>query len=76
MNCAVLENEINEQMNGDITAVTFDMGGVDYISSTFLRIVIRLVKALGKEKFIISNVQPSVMKVFKKSNLAEIVTIN
>jgi anti-anti-sigma factor len=76
MNCAVLENEINEQMNGDITAVTFDMGGVDYISSTFLRIVIRLVKALGKEKFIISNVQPSVMKVFKISNLAEIVTIN
>ena len=73
LNSSVLENEINENMKEDITSVIFDLQEVDYISSTFLRIVIKIVKALGKENFVITNVQPSVMKVFKISNLTEII---
>ena len=73
LNCLVLENEINEKMKEDIASVVFDLQEVDYISSTFLRIVIKIVKLLGKENFVITNVQPSVMKVFMISNLSEIV---
>jgi len=73
LNSSVLENEINENMKEDIASVEFDLQDVDYISSTFLRIVIKIVKILGKENFLITNVQPSVMKVFMISNLAEII---
>ena len=73
LNSATLENELNENMKEDISYVLFDMRYVDYISSTFLRIVIKIVKTLGKENFSISNVQPTVMKVFKMANLMEVV---
>ncbi len=73
LNSSVLENEIYENMKEGITSVVFDLQEVDYISSTFLRIVIKTVKAVGKENFVITNVQPSVMKVFKIANLTEIV---
>jgi len=73
LNSSVLENEINGNMKEDITSVVFDMKEVDYISSTFLRIVIRIVKVLGKENFVINNVQPVVLKVFKMANLTDII---
>lgn len=75
LNSSVLENEINENMKEGITSVVFDLQEVDYISSTFLRIVIKIVKAVGKENFAITNVQPSVLMVFKIANLTEIVTV-
>ncbi|MEI8047243.1 MAG: STAS domain-containing protein [Bacteroidota bacterium] len=76
LNSSVLENEINENMKEGITSVVFDLQEVDYISSTFLRIVIKIVKSVGKENFAITNVQPSVLMVFKIANLTEIVTVS
>jgi anti-anti-sigma factor len=75
INSAVLEQELNEKMNEDITSVVFDMQEVDYISSTFLRIVIKIVKAVGKEHFEIRNIQPSVLKVFKMANLTDVINL-
>jgi anti-anti-sigma factor len=75
LNCSVLEKEINENMNENITSVLFDLQEVDYISSTFLRIVIRIVKEVGEKNFTVSNVHPSVMKVFKIANLTEIIKV-
>ena len=75
LNTSVLENEINENMIEDITSVVIDMQEVDYIYSSFLRIVIKIVKAVSKENFVIKNVNPSVMKVFKIANLTEIINI-
>jgi anti-anti-sigma factor len=75
LNTSELENEINENMKVNITSVVFDLQEVDYISSSFLRIVIKIVKAVGKENFAITNVQPSIMKVFKIANLTEIVNV-
>lgn len=73
LNCVVLEKEMAENMKEDISSVIFDLQEVDYISSTFLRIVIQLVKTLGKENFAIINVQPSVTLVFKISGLSELI---
>jgi anti-anti-sigma factor len=75
LNTSELENEISENMKVNITSVVFDLQEVDYISSSFLRIVIKIVKAVGKENFAITNVQPSIMKVFKIANLTEIVNV-
>ena len=75
LNSSVLEAEVNDNMNEGINAVVFDLQEVEYISSTFLRIVIKMVKTLGKENFVITNVQPSVMLVFKMANLTEIIKI-
>ena len=72
-NSALLENEINQNMKEDITSVIFDLREVGYVSSAFLRIVMKIVKKLGRENFILSNVQPSVMKVFKMANFTDIV---
>ena len=75
LNSSVLETEVNENMTENINSVVFDLQEVAYISSTFLRIVIKMVKTLGKENFVITNVQPSVMLVFKMANLTEIIKI-
>ena len=73
LNSSVFESEIGEHMTKEVHSVIFDMQEVNYISSTFLRIVIKTAQALGKEKFMIRNVQPSVMKVFKMANLADLI---
>jgi anti-sigma B factor antagonist len=73
LNSVTLENDLTEQMTAEITSVLFDIESVDYVSSTFLRIVITLVKSLGKENFSIINVQPSVTLVFKIAGLSEII---
>ncbi len=75
LNSSAFEKEIDENIKEDITSVVFDLQEVDYISSAFLRIVIKTVKAIGKDNFSIINVQPSVMKVFKIANLSEIIDV-
>lgn len=75
LNASILESEIDKNLKENITSITFDLKDVDYISSAFLRIVIKTVKALGKENFTVLNVQPSIMKVFKIANLTEIIKI-
>jgi anti-sigma B factor antagonist len=75
LNSSAFEKEIEENIQEDITSVVFDLQEVDYISSAFLRIVIKTVKAMGKDNFTIINVQPSVMKVFKIANLTEIIDV-
>ncbi len=75
LNSGQVENEIDENRKDDITSVVFDLQEVTYISSTFLRVVIKIAKALGKENLSIVNVQPSIMMVFKIANLTEVVKI-
>ncbi len=55
--------------------VVFDLGKVEFVSSTFLRLCLKLAKILGKEKFSLVNVSPTVMKVFQIANLTELCRI-
>lgn len=73
LNSVTLENELAEHLKEDIISVIFNLEEVDYVSSTFLRIVIKLVKTIGKENFAIINVQPSVTLVFKIAGLSEVI---
>jgi len=73
LNSSNTEEDIIKNITPEINQVVLDLGEVDYISSSFLRIITKLVKQLGKENIKITNVQPTVMKVFKIANFSEIV---
>jgi len=69
---------INEEMEKILTKVKeckndvkIDLGGVDYISSSFLRLCVCAAKGenTGKRKVSVTRVNPSVKKVFKISGL-------
>lgn len=52
-------------------SIIFDIGGVDYIASSFIRICIQYAKLAGSGRFSIVNCQPLVKKTFKISGLDE-----
>ena len=51
----------------------FDFSGVDYISSTFLRICIKKYKELGNDRFWIRNPKPDIKRVFKIAGLEKMI---
>lgn len=55
--------------------VVFDLGEVDYIASSFIRICITHAKLAGPGGFSITNCQPFVKKTFKISGLDEVLNI-
>lgn len=63
----VLENQLNELMDGDIKLVALDLEYLDFISSAGLRVVFSTLKKLKARngKLAVSNMQPGVKKVFE-----------
>jgi len=61
-----LENELNEIITEKSKAVIFDMGGVDYISSIGIKVIIEAKKTLEEKNasFAMTNLQPQIKKVF------------
>lgn len=49
--------------------LTFDLAGVSFVASSFLRTVLTVYRAKSQEGFKIINVQPEVKKVFKMAGL-------
>jgi len=65
--CLIWKEELILKISQAENAVIFDMKGVDYIASGFLRICIHVPKSIGRENFSLINVSPHVKKVFKLS---------
>ena len=63
--CIEAEKKLNENLDDSVTSVTFDLSGVDYISSAFLRICLTMAKRMGADGFSIIGIQPEVKKIFK-----------
>jgi len=55
--------------------VVFDVGGVDYIASSFIRICVNHAKQAGPGNFSMVNCQPFVKKTFKISGLDDVLNI-
>jgi anti-anti-sigma factor len=55
--------------------VVFDVGGVDYIASSFIRICVNHAKLAGPGNFSMVNCQPFVKKTFKISGLDDVLNI-
>ena len=55
--------------------IVFDLGEVDYIASSFIRICVNQAKQVGSGRFSITNSQPFIKKTFKISGLDEILNV-
>jgi anti-anti-sigma factor len=55
--------------------IVFDLNGVDYIASSFIRICVFYAKQAAPGNFSMSNCQPFVKKTFKISGLDEVLNI-
>lgn len=68
--CQETESEVMDKVEGHDGQVVFDLGGVDYIASSFLRLCGKVANKVKSENMSIINVTPPVKKVFKISGLA------
>jgi len=60
---------------GDFAAV-FDMKGVEYVSSAFLRLCLSAAKQTREGGFSIINTEPQIMKVFKIAGLDALLRVS
>jgi|PlaIllAssembly_1097288.scaffolds.fasta_scaffold345561_2 anti-anti-sigma factor len=73
--CEKYQAQIDQQVTQAPMPVTFDMNGVAYVASSFLRICLKTAQALAKGQFELVNVGPEVKKVFKIAGLDRDLTI-
>ena len=67
--CAKIETEVRTAVTGPCMTVIFDLDGVDFISSAFLRFCIHGQQQAGDHGFQIVNVGPCIKRVFKIAGL-------
>jgi anti-sigma B factor antagonist len=71
-----IDAELKLKLNPGITEIIFDLSGVEYLSSSFLRICLSSLRLKGKDHFRVINVSPTALKVFQIANLTEILQIS
>lgn len=64
-----IEAELTDQVARHEGGVVFDLQGVEFISSMFLRLCIIAAKRCGPERFSFVNISPPVKKVIKTAGL-------
>ncbi len=67
--CLKIEAEVRDKTLGSSTPVVFDLGGVDFVCSSFLRLCIYACQQAGTHGFQIRNSSPSIKRVFKIAGL-------
>lgn len=72
----IIESESILQNRDPEARIIFDVGGVEYIASSFIRLCLSYAKLAGPGKFSITNCQPFVKKTFKISGLDELLHIS
>lgn len=78
--CSEIERELLARVaafkdDRDDVRLVFDLAGVVFISSAFLRLCLIQCKAFGKSHFSITNVSDEIHKVFRISGFSEIMEI-
>ena len=68
--CQAMEAGVLARVQAAQSPVVFDMQGVDYVASAFLRLCLMVSKQVGPERFSMVNVQPFVKKVLMIANLS------
>jgi len=67
--CAEIEADVRARVASPSGPVVFDLEGVDFVSSTFLRLCIFACKQAGSHGFRVVNVGPAIKRVFKIAGL-------
>ena len=63
--CLEIEEELFNKVRESKAPLVFNLQGVDYVASGFLRMCLRAAKEVGLGNFSVINVHPNVKKVFK-----------
>ena len=74
VHCMEVEKKVVDSIDS-AGKVVFDLDGVDYIASAFLRLCVNAVHHVNQDNFSVVNLTPSVKKVFKIAGLAEILNL-
>ena len=70
-----LDQELKSSLDG-VTALTFDMKELDYISSAGLRVLLSAQKTMNKQgKMTVRNANETVMEIFEVTGFSDILTI-
>ena len=70
-----LEAEIKASLPG-VTALTFDLKDLEYVSSAGLRVLLSAQKAMNQTgKMQVTNVNETIMEIFEVTGFADILTI-
>ena len=71
--CNEMDADLKEHIENTTGSVVFEMSGVDYIASSFLRQCLYAVKALGADRFNIINTKPEIYDIFEMSGLDDLI---
>lgn len=70
-----LEKELNAALDG-ITALTFDMAALEYISSAGLRVLLSAQKIMNRQgKMKVLHVNETILEIFEVTGFTDILTI-
>lgn len=69
-------DEISKEVDLKSVKVIFDLNGVEFIASAFIRICLQTAKTVTRENFSIRGTSPFVMKVFKMTGLDDDLNIS
>ena len=70
-----LEKQLNAALDG-ITALTFDMAALEYISSAGLRVLLSAQKIMGRQgEMKVTHVSETIMEIFEVTGFSDILTI-
>ena len=70
-----LEQELKASLDG-VTALTFDLGGLEYISSAGLRVLLSAQKTMNKQGSMkLVRVGETIMEIFEVTGFSDILTI-
>ena len=68
--CQAIEADILAKVQAAEAPVVFDLKGVEYVGSAFLRLCLMVSTQVGPERFSVVNVHPFVKKVLMIANLS------
>ncbi len=63
--CARIERDVQAAVTDPDRPVVFDLDGVEFVSSSFLRLCVYAYKQAANHGFRVTNVGPSIKRVFK-----------
>jgi anti-anti-sigma factor len=72
--CLGLWEQIELRLKALTSRAFFDMGGVEFVSSAFIRICLQTARLVPKGKFSLIRVPPIVKRTFKIAGLDEILS--
>ena len=73
MECSRIEGEVTQQAQTAGQPVVFDLAGVDFVASAFLRLCLMVQQKAAGNPLTLVNVSPPIKKVFKIAGLDKLV---